>query len=361
MSKPVIPGVGPQFAARDGLAPEPEPWEDGLRSDTGRGSFEWWYFDAHLDDGSTVVVTYATKPLLQRKDPLTPMVTMTITRPDGVKRSVLQLFPQAQFSAATDRCHVRIGPSHVKHLLPPDGATDAAHAPWSYALHAEADGLVADLVFTGTVPAWRPGAGKTFYASDLSRYFAWLPAIPFGTVTGTLVYDEQSHAVTGTGYHDHNWGNIGLETVMSHWFWGRAHIADYTLIYVEMVSTSEYGRTKLPVFMLAKGERILVGDGRGLVLETADEVRHPGGRVYPRSLDWHLRSEHGTVRLSLRDPQTIEAASLLGALPAWKRILARLVANPYYFRFNARLELEVCLPDCDKVQGPALYELMLLR
>ena len=52
---------------------------------------------------------------------------------------------------------------------------------WTYDLHAETTDLVADLVFTGVVPPWRPGAGKSYFG-DMGHYFAWLPAIPFGTV-----------------------------------------------------------------------------------------------------------------------------------------------------------------------------------
>jgi hypothetical protein len=32
-----------------------EPWEDGARTDNRRGTYEWWYFDAHLDDGAKLV------------------------------------------------------------------------------------------------------------------------------------------------------------------------------------------------------------------------------------------------------------------------------------------------------------------
>jgi hypothetical protein len=360
MSKIVTPAVGPEFAAREGLTGEILPWEDGLRADTGRGSFEWWYFDAHLDDGSTAVVTYMTKGLLQRNDPLTPMVALTITPPDGRKRSAIAPFPPGDFSASPDRCAVRIGPSRAGFVGPIVSAAGSA-APWSYELLADTGDLSAHLVFTGTVPPWRPGAGKNYYDSALTRYFAWLPAIPFGTVTGELRYDGKTRQVTGTGYHDHNWGNIGLNDVMSHWFWGRAHVADYTLIYVEMVSNKAYGSVKLPVFMLAKGERILVGDGTPLRLEAGEEVRHEGGRSYPRRLDWCWEEGERRVRLALRNPQLIEAASLLDLLPPWKKRLARLVANPYYFRFNAELELDVALDSTETVRGPALYELMLLR
>jgi hypothetical protein len=58
----------------------------------------------------------------------------------------------------------------------------------------------------------------------------------------------------------------------------------------------------------------------------------------------------------------IEATSLLTQLPAWQRGMARLVTNPYYFRFNASLELEINLKHFEAHEkGSALYELMLLR
>ena len=291
-----------------------------------------------------------TKPLLQRRDPLTPGVTITITRPDGQKLARFPLYPPEQFSAAGDRCDVKIGPSWVQGDL---------HC---YELHAEDNGLAADLVFTGIAPPWRPGTGKNYYDASLSRYFAWLPAIPYGTVQGTLTYDGQTYAVQGAGYHDHNWGNIGLDQVMSHWYWGRAHVGNYSLIFVEMVSTRAYGRNKIPVFMLAKGDRLLTGDGAPLTLETGDFQVHSSGRDYPNQLDFHWQASQGTVHITLHQPQIIEATSLLGFLPRWQQKLVRLIRNPYYFRFQAEMELTI---DLDYVQaserGHALYELMLLR
>ncbi len=350
MIRRIIPAVGPEFMAREGLAIEPASWEDGLRAETGRGSFEWWYFDAHFDDGSTAVIVYATKPLLERGGPLKPMLSFAVTRPDGSKVAAYPLFRPGQFNAAKARCDVKIGLNWARGDL------------HRYELHAEAGELVADLTFTGSVPPWRPGAGKNYYDDALARYFAWLPSIPFGAAEGTLTYDGQTRRVTGTGYHDHNWGNIGLNEVMSHWYWGRAHVGDFTLIFVEMVSTRAYGSVKLPVFLLAQGDRILTGDGGPLVLQTGDFMRHDSGRSYPQALDWHWRSPEGAVDLVLRRPQVIEAASLLGFLPAWQRWLARLVANPYYFRFSADLELTVDLGEVHAVEsGTALYELMILR
>lgn len=338
-----------EFLARDGLTESVAPWEDGQRAPTARGSFEWWYFDAHFDDGSTAVIVFATKPLLERKGPLKPNVSLTITRPDGSKTAQFPLFPPDRFSAAKDACDVRIGPNWTRGGL------------HQYEVHIEMEGLAADLTFSGSVPPWRPGAGKLYFG-DLDHYFAWLPSIPYGTVEGTLTYDRQTHRVKGTGYHDHNWGNVGLNDVMDHWYWGRAHLGDYTLIFVEQIAAREYGHTRMPVFMLAQGDRILVDDSRPLTMQARDFVSHAGGRGYPRAVDFSWTSGAESIRLRLRQPKLIEGISLLTFLPKWQQCLARLFANPYYFRFNADLELEIDLPQVKTTErGPALYEIMVLQ
>ena len=211
------------------------------------------------------------------------------------------------------------------------------------------------------MPPWRPGAGKSFFG-DLEHYFAWLPSIPFGSVEGTLTYDGQTHAVHGTGYHDHNWGNVALPAVMDHWYWGRAHIGDYTLIFVEQIALKKYGSTRMPVFLLAKGEKVLVEDASYLTMQARDFIHHSGGRDYPQEVDFTWKREQEQVKLELRKQKLIEGTSLLLALPPIKRSLVRLFANPYYFRFNTELDLEIELKDLkDSIHGPALYEIMMLR
>ncbi|KAF0106651.1 MAG: hypothetical protein FD146_2450 [Anaerolineaceae bacterium] len=353
MPKPITFAVGPEFLQRDGLTETVAEWEDGQRAPTGPGSFEWWYFDAHLDDGSTAVIVFATKSIIEPRAPLTPNLSLTVTRPDGKKTAEFSLPPAGEFSADKDSCNVRIGPSWAKQSV--------RGGRWTYSLHAKTASLAADLTFTGLVPPWRPGAGKSYFG-DLEHYFAWLPAIPYGAVEGTLTYDGQERQVKGTGYHDHNWGNVALPSVMDHWVWGRAHLGEYTLIFVEQVALKKYGSARLPVFLLAKGDKILADDARCLTMEARGFVRHAGGREHPREVDFTWARGRQQVRLALRNPALIEAVSLLLALPPAKRRLARLFANPYYFRFNTELEMQIDLDGLhDSARGPALYEIMLLR
>jgi len=77
----VIPGIQEEMFKHEGLTQDVVLWEDGLRADTGPGHFEWWYFDAHLQDGSTAVIVFMTKSLINRRSPLTPGVQPISFRP----------------------------------------------------------------------------------------------------------------------------------------------------------------------------------------------------------------------------------------------------------------------------------------
>ncbi len=351
MKKEVLSSYTAEDLRNEGLAVVPEVWEDGLRTDAVPGVFEWWYFDAHFDDGSTAVIVFYTKSMLDRQVKLLPSVSITITRPDGKKLTAFKFYPPEDFKASKETCDVRINRQWVKGDLA------------SYALHVDADELGADLQMQAVVPAWRPGAGKNYYDPERRNYFAWLAAVPYGTLSGNLRYDGVDHPVKGTFYHDHNWGNVGIEKMLSHWYWGRAHVDEYTLIFVEMTAARQFGYQKLPVFMLAKGSEILIGDGRPLKLETMDITRHAGGREYPRAVRFDWRNEQGAVTIHLGGLREIEATSLLGALPRWKQRLARWVgANPFYFRFNASMQLKIDFAAIKaKQQGDALYEIMMLQ
>ena len=265
-----------RIPGRDGLGKQVAEWEDGLRAPTDPGSFEWWYFDAHLADGSTAVIVYATKAIINPNVPLMPNLSLTITRPDGTKTAQFALPPAGEFSASKERCEVRIGASWVRQSM--------LEGRWVYELHAETKDMSADLTFSGLVR--RGGRGRASVSLGI-----WIIILPgcrpsrTGRSRGRCA-DGQTHAVEGTGYHDHNWGNVALPAVMDHWYWGRAHVEGYTLIFVEQIAAKKYGSVRMPVFLLAKGDQVLADDARCLSMEGRDFVRHAGGREYPSQVDF---------------------------------------------------------------------------
>ena len=319
----------PEEFARLGLSPSRiEAWEDGARTDGGRGTYEWWYFDFSLDDGSTLVVVFLTKDFTRPGSPLTPVVTFSFDGPDGTIVSRAVTAKSADFSAAKDRCDVRIG------------SCTAAGDLGDYAVHYEDDEVSADLRLHGTVPPWRPGTGYAFF--DEERFFAWLPSVPRGTVEGTVTIGGTVRAVTGVGYHDHNWGNAALPGLVDNWYWGRARIGDWTAIASYITATDRYGGAALPVFMLARGGTIVADDASRVRFSAGEVFTDPyTGKPVAGVLVYDYDDGAARYRVTFRRRADIARTKFVDLLTGFTRLLARLACfDGAYLRFTGTVTLE---------------------
>jgi hypothetical protein len=95
---------------RLGLSPTSiAAWEDGARTDDSAGTYEWWYFDAHLADGAKLVVTFMNKDIAEPQKPLSPLLRLDLDLPGGRHFEKLVHYPPGEWSAVTDHADVRLG------------------------------------------------------------------------------------------------------------------------------------------------------------------------------------------------------------------------------------------------------------
>ena len=72
----------PEDFAKLGIQPgRIEVFEDGMRTEGGPGGYEWWYFGSHLNDGSSLVIVFYTKPQLNPDGELAPFASLELNRP----------------------------------------------------------------------------------------------------------------------------------------------------------------------------------------------------------------------------------------------------------------------------------------
>src|SRR5947208_13313741 len=90
-----------------------EPFEDGARTDGRAGTYEWWYFDAHLDDGAKLVVVFNDKDLATPQKPLDPTILLNLDLADGRSFEKVVNFDPAAWSSAKDHADVRIGENRL--------------------------------------------------------------------------------------------------------------------------------------------------------------------------------------------------------------------------------------------------------
>src|SRR3989441_3958311 len=223
------------------------PWEDGARTDNAAGTYEWWYFDAHLADGAKLVVAFMNKDIAEPQKPLAPLLRLNLELPDGRQFEKLVHYPASQWSAATDHTDVRLGANRF---------TGDLHR---YRIEAIAEEISVEVTLTGEVPPWRPSTGYILFGADRSLEFGWLPSVPKGAVTVTYSVGGERHETTGVGYHDHNWGNVSLMKVVHDWYWARGQAGPYSVIASYITSAKAYGFEPLPIFMIAR-DNVLIGD-----------------------------------------------------------------------------------------------------
>ena len=321
----------PADYARLGIAPhEIKPWEDGMRTKGARGTYEWWYFDAHLDDGAKLVVVFSTREFSDLNQPLNPGIRIDLTLPGGTAVRKLVQLQADTFSASTETNDVRIGDNVFAGDL------------HTYTIHARVDDVEVDVKLTGNVPAWRPKTGFWLFGESAEHYFAWLPSVPQGTVEATYRVGGNSRTTTGIGYHDHNWGDAPMPELMHHWYWARGAAGPYSVIASYITAEQRYGYDALPVFMLARDGKLIADDGNKVTFEelgryTDTSTGKPVGNVTRYT---YTDGEERYVTTFTRHSD-LAADKFIDHLHGPKRAAARLVGfDGAYLRFAGELRIE---------------------
>ena len=311
-----------------------ELWEDGMRTHGKENSYEWWYIDAEFESGLTAVIVFYTKNIFDVDGPAHPTVTLNLTYPDGKeKKYTVQEKVNTKIRAAKDKGDVAIGDSYLRYV---DGG---------YELHfTDGDEVNLTLDMKSDLPMWRPDTGHWYFGEKAENYFAWIVAQPSSTITGSLILNGKESQLQGHGYHDHNWGNIGMNKVMNHWYWGRATIGDYNVIAVDIVSSKSTGYTRLPVFMISKDGKILDDDQSKTVITRSDTIEHPEtGKFYDNHLTYVQSSDDGTTyTIKMKRERDISVVNLLDTTSTFKRWIGKAIgANPTYIRTLGEVTLTV--------------------
>ncbi|WP_250032794.1 hypothetical protein [Paractinoplanes maris] len=307
-------------------------WEDGARTDDRAGSYEWWYFDAHLADGAKIVVVFMNKDLGAATEPLSPQLRVNLELPDGTMSNHVIAVPADQWSAERDHTDVRMG---SENRFSGEGLRE-------YRIQATAGPVDVDFTLTADVPAWRPATGHMLFGPDKDLEFNWLPAVPQGTVTGAYTVDGRRHETTGVGYHDHNWGNVGMQKIIHDWYWGRGQAGPYTVIASFITAAPKYGYDEIPIFMLTRDGRIIGDDPTKTAFEpqqiyTDDETGKPVANI----VRYRYVDADDTYVVTFDRQRDLARNPITKDLPFVKRMAARLAGfDGAYLRFAGSLTVE---------------------
>jgi hypothetical protein len=328
--KLAVTASSPADYQRLGLSPSSIAlWEDGARTDASAGTYEWWYFDAHLADGAKLVVSFMDKDIAQPQKPLSPLLRLNLELADGRLFEKVVHYPAGAWSAAKDHADVRLGENRF---------TGDLHR---YRIQAQAEEISVDVTLTGEVPPWRPSTGYVLFGADRSLEFAWLPSVPEGAVTVTYSVGGEQHETTGVGYHDHNWGNVGLMKVVHDWYWARGQAGPYSVIASYITSAKPYGFEPIPIFMLAR-DKVIVGDDPAKVTFEREGIYTDQKTGKPVAATTRYTYQDGDDRyvVSFTRTRDLSVSRMIDTIKGIKHIAAELAGfDGAYLRFAGDLEI----------------------
>lgn len=335
----------------------PEKWEDGIRTTGGKGTYEWWYFDAHLDDGSTAVIIFYTKHITKVKKPLLPLVTVSIVQADGTKLDRMITFDPKEFSAGKDSCNVQIGKNYFRGNLK------------NYIIHFEDDELNITATLDRETESWRPKTGILEFGDDRKDFFAWVVPVPKGHVKLNYTYKGNNYEGKGSGYHDHNWGNTSLINLFNHWYWARAEVGPYSMIASEMIAEKKYNHESIIVLNVAKdGNTVIDNESLVKAYRTYGKMDDKLNKDISDDLSFIYNDPDDKLRyeINLHKQHTLASADLLLSTLGKKNLkyrLARLLSgfDGAYYRFTGIADIKVYKDDrlLESYSSPtAIWELM---
>jgi len=258
-----------------------EPWEDAMRTNGESGSYEWWYSDFIFSDGTTVAVAFYSKFLFDTYGSSLPLVTINIVYPDGREVSEQDFSEYGKkIDASTSIAEVHVKSSYL------------TYEEGNYHLYYSKDNITFDAIMVSELPMWRPETGHIYFG-DEGNYFAWLPAQASSTVTATLEENGIKKELTGTGYHDHNWGNSPIHENINNWYWGRAKAGKYTIIFSDIIAEEKYDYERVPIMMVAKGDKILKLNGSIEVERSSLLTDKTTEKSYANRLRFTQKDENG--------------------------------------------------------------------
>jgi hypothetical protein len=329
-----------------GIGKEIEVREDGRRTPKSSDYFEWWYFDGLLDDGTVVVVWFGDNWLYGSQK---RAVNIELTPPGKPTRRVMRSFDDPG-AFATDQANIQIGPHNFKGNLQ------------TYAIHvdaAETGGLGCDLVLRRRVASYRPATG---YDEAGDRFFAWLVAVPEGAITGTLTADGVTRQVTGSGYHDHNWGNVSPADLFDNWWWGRGKSGGHTIIAADIHGKAAVGGTDIPLLFVADDHGVQVNAyGSDVSAVESGPVRHPDpNHERPINSAVSFATAGGNQAEFKISDRLLTSSSLLSDQSFGKRMVAAILSiKPWYSRFVSPITLK--LPGQSPQEGKGTLEYFELK
>tara|TARA_B100001175_G_scaffold316851_1_gene331880 strand:- start:333 stop:1448 length:1116 start_codon:yes stop_codon:yes gene_type:complete len=330
------------------LGPQVSKWEDGLRTTGDKNEFEWWYFDAKLDNGALFVCYFYKVHFLIDQY----FIGMNYKSADTGEIFLMKYFDKEDVSFLEDSCNVQMGDNYFIGNL----------KNYKISLSPEDfDGFGININLTSKLNPYRPQDGIIRADND---YFAWLASVPDGKANVKLNINGKETEINGSGYHDHNWGNTPLQKLFDGWIWFRGKTDKHTVIAAELFTSDQRGGYDIPILYIAdEDDGVIVNrfGENGLFTKYSQKIKNiynKKNEPYFSTID--MLTTGGEI-IKITGEEIIDNSELfkrMGMPWPFRFVLNQAKIDPYYTRFESNLNYS---KNAQSEEGFGVLEIMDLK
>lgn len=214
-------------------------------------SFDWWYFDAVSQDGTTGATIIFLRTIIFGVSESVDAVQVTLRSND--------INIDTTFSANSS--NVTTAGFGASGSWTDVASFEGSPSLSDYTVELNTDSIKGKLSLRSIAPAHYPDGNppNTDASTLVAPALYWTNSIP-GAIANCdfTVMGETFQIVNGVGYHDKNWGGLNLVETVKSWYWGHATVGPYTLVWFETISgitNSQYSS----MYLVSEGKIELAG------------------------------------------------------------------------------------------------------
>jgi hypothetical protein len=166
--------------------------------------------------------------------------------------------------------------------------------------------------------------------------------VPQGKVDATYSVAGKSSHTSGVGYHDHNWGNALMSSLINHWYWARGWAGPYTVVASYITAEQKYGNAELPVFLLTKDGQVIADDvGKVTFDQLGTYTDTATGKPVANVTRYTYIDGDDSYIVTFTRHRDLAVHKLINELDGFKKVAATLVGfDGAYLRFTGELRIE---------------------
>jgi hypothetical protein len=174
----------------------------------------WHYFDFISDEGTVVVLVFYNRPFFLSFD--ISLLDVVIYR-DGKKEHFGYPVPTPESLISFPSLPVTISNSRIM------------AAGEDIIININEEKLKLNFKLQSRYKHWKPNMVPLYKSGD--QFFNWQVLMPFARTTAEIDIRGEKISLIGQGYLDYNQGNIRFNHIINHWYWGRFHSPERSVVF----------------------------------------------------------------------------------------------------------------------------------